>query len=57
MGMSSAWNNVGAAANALEKVAISNLFSQNPTRTESFMFRAGELLVDFSRQKIDAAAL
>ena len=57
MGMSSAWNNVGAAANALEKVAISNLFTQNPTRTESFMFHAGELLVDFSRQKIDAAAL
>jgi glucose-6-phosphate isomerase len=57
MGMSSAWNNVGAAANALEKVAISNLFSQNPTRTESFMFQAGDLLVDFSRQKIDSAAL
>ena len=57
MGMSSAWNNVGAAANALEKVAISNLFTQQPTRTELFMFHAGELLVDFSRQKIDAAAL
>lgn len=57
MGMSSAWNNVGAAADAIEKVAISSLFTQNPSRTDAFMFQAGELRVDFSRQKIDAAAL
>jgi len=57
MGMSSAWNSVGAAANALEKTTISNLFSQNPARATSMMFSAGELLVDFSRQKIDEQAL
>jgi glucose-6-phosphate isomerase len=57
MGMSSAWNSVGAAANALEKTTISNLFSQNPARATSMMFPAGELLVDFSRQKIDEQAL
>jgi len=57
MAMSSAWNNVGAAANALEKVAIADLFSHNTARAESLMFSAGELLVDFSRQKIDEQAL
>lgn len=55
--MSSAWNSVGAAANALEKVTIGKLFSQDPARTTSMMFSAGELLVDFSRQKIDEQAL
>lgn len=55
--MSSAWNNVSAAANASENVTIGKLFSQDPARTTSMMFSAGELLVDFSRQKIDEQAL
>ncbi len=54
--MSSAWNNVSAAANALENVTIADLFTSNLHRTESFMFSVGDLFVDFSRQKIDEQA-
>jgi len=55
--MEKAWKAVMREAESLGRVTLSELFERDPGRFDRLSFRDGDLLVDFSKEKIDAEAL
>jgi len=54
---SAIWKNLQAHQRRLSKVDIVELFEQDPQRFERFSEQSGELLIDFSKNRIDEPAL
>ncbi len=52
-----AWRDLEAQAQRLRSVATRELFAQDPQRFEHLSVEAAGLMMDFSRQRIDAAVL
>ena len=55
--LAKAWEAVAAAAARLKGTTLAALFADDPGRFGRFSARAGELLLDFSKEKLDADAL
>ena len=55
--MEGAWQAVTREAERLGRATIGDLFDRDPGRFERLSFREGDLLVDFSKEKIDGEAL
>ncbi len=55
--MNEAWTNVETEAARLRGAALLDLFAADPKRAESLTLEAPHLQADFSKQRIDAAAL
>jgi glucose-6-phosphate isomerase len=51
-----AWRTLEAEYARLQEVAMRDLFARDPERFERFSLRDGELLFDFSKNRIDAGA-
>ena len=51
------WAELAAEAERLGSMAVAELFALDPGRAARFTRRCGELLVDFSRQRVDEVAL
>ncbi len=52
-----AWSEVHAQADALRETHLRDLFARDPERFAGLSFRLDDLLIDFSKEKLDAAAL
>jgi glucose-6-phosphate isomerase len=52
-----AWDAVAAQATRLAKLKLSDLFSADPRRVEAHTHAAPRLIADFTKQRIDSAAL
>lgn len=52
-----AWARLAREAERLAAVSLRRLFAEDPERFERFSFGLDDLLVDFSKEKIDAGAL
>lgn len=52
-----AWREVMRDADRLRPISLSELFERDPARFERFSQRDGDLLVDFSKEKVDEDAL
>lgn len=55
--MKQAWTQVAAEAARLRRARLLDLFASDPARVEALTFEAPHLKADFSKQRIDAAAL
>lgn len=55
--MKQAWAGIEREAARLAKISLADLFRADPGRVDAFTFAAPHLLADFSKQRIDAAAL
>ncbi len=55
--MKQAWTQVAAEAARLRSVRLLDLFANDPKRVEALTFEAPHLKADFSKQRIDGAAL
>ncbi|MEM8756045.1 MAG: glucose-6-phosphate isomerase, partial [Pseudomonadota bacterium] len=51
------WGALEAEASRLKRRSLRDLFAADPSRFEALSFRLDDLLIDFSKEKIDAAAL
>jgi len=54
---SQAWSKVEQEAARLEKIRLLDLFATDPERVQKLTFEAPHLMADFSKQRIDGAAL
>ncbi|HET7409835.1 MAG TPA: glucose-6-phosphate isomerase, partial [Paracoccaceae bacterium] len=52
-----AWTEVMRSADRLRGVSLAELFDRDPRRFGRLSFRDGDLLIDFSKEKLDADAL
>ena len=52
-----AWDRIEQEAVRLAKISLVDLFHAEPSRAEALTFAAPHLIADFSKQRIDAAAL
>jgi len=57
MPTASLWPKLKAHADALRATPLSRMFAADPQRFDRFSFRLDDLLVDFSKSRIDGAAL
>ena len=57
MSQSNAWDAVMREAGRLRGTTLARLFDEDPGRFERFSARDGDLLIDFSKEKLDAGAL
>ena len=55
--LSEAWGAVAREGERLRRLPLRDSFARDPARFASFSFAFGDLLVDFSKEKIDRAAL
>jgi glucose-6-phosphate isomerase len=55
--MNEAWANIETEAARLRRVALLDLFAADPKRADALTFEAPHLQADFSKQRIDGAAL
>ncbi|MEM7544253.1 MAG: glucose-6-phosphate isomerase [Pseudomonadota bacterium] len=55
--LTAAWGAVDAAAARLRQRSLRDLFADDPRRFETLSYRLDDLLIDLSKEKIDAAAL
>ena len=57
MTVAAAWEKAGREAERLKALHLRELFAKDPERFTRFSSKAGDLLADFSKEKIDAPAL
>lgn len=56
-GCGAAWDHLDQLANTMASVHLADLFTNDPARFDGFHRRCGPLLLDFSKERIDAETL